>query len=35
MFIDNLSQEEVLKLEIPTGVPLFYEYKDNKLAKAE
>ena len=34
MFIDNLSQEEVLKLEIPTGVPLYYEFKDNTLAKS-
>ena len=34
MFIENLSQGEVLKLEIPTGVPLYYEFTDNKLAKS-
>ena len=33
MFIDKLSREEVLKLEIPTGVPLFYEFKNDKLEK--
>jgi 2,3-bisphosphoglycerate-dependent phosphoglycerate mutase len=33
MFIEKLTQEEVLSLEIPTGVPLFYEFKDNKLVK--
>lgn len=30
MFIDKLSREEVLKLEIPTGVPLFYEFRNDK-----
>jgi len=34
MFIEKLTQEEVLKLEIPTGVPLLYEFKDNSLLKA-
>jgi 2,3-bisphosphoglycerate-dependent phosphoglycerate mutase len=30
MHLDNLSEEEVLNLEIPTGVPLTYKYaKDN------
>lgn len=33
MFIENLSREEVLKLEIPTGVPLYYEFKVDKLVK--
>jgi len=33
MFIEKLTQEEVLKLEIPTGVPLLYEFKDNSLLK--
>lgn len=33
MFIDNLTKEEVLSLEIPTGKPLFYEMKDGKLEK--
>jgi 2,3-bisphosphoglycerate-dependent phosphoglycerate mutase len=34
MFIDSLTKEEVLKLEIPTGKPLFYEFKQEKLQKA-
>lgn len=33
MFIESLTEEEVLKLEIPTGVPLFYEFKEGKLVK--
>lgn len=33
MDIEGLSQEEVLKLEIPTGVPMFYEYADGKLIR--
>jgi len=33
MFIDQLSKEEVLQLEIPTGTPLFYEMQDGKLQK--
>jgi 2,3-bisphosphoglycerate-dependent phosphoglycerate mutase len=28
-YIDNLSNEEVIALEIPTGVPLVYELDDN------
>jgi 2,3-bisphosphoglycerate-dependent phosphoglycerate mutase len=28
-YIDKLSDEEVTKLEIPTGVPLVYELDDN------
>jgi 2,3-bisphosphoglycerate-dependent phosphoglycerate mutase len=33
MFIDSLTKDEVLKLEIPTGKPLFYEFKKEKLQK--
>ena len=29
MKLNNLSEEEVLRLEIPTGKPLFYTYKGN------
>jgi bisphosphoglycerate-dependent phosphoglycerate mutase len=29
----NLTKAEVLSLEIPTGIPLFYEYGNNKLSK--
>ncbi|MBT9432831.1 2,3-diphosphoglycerate-dependent phosphoglycerate mutase [Candidatus Sodalis endolongispinus] len=28
-FLDNLSEEEILELNIPTGVPLVYEFDDN------
>lgn len=28
-YLDNLSDEEVMDLEIPTGVPLVYELDDN------
>ena len=28
-YIDNLSEDEVLKLNIPTGVPLVYELDDD------
>lgn len=33
MFLDNLTTDEVLHLEIATGVPIVYEYKDNKFKK--
>jgi 2,3-bisphosphoglycerate-dependent phosphoglycerate mutase len=33
MFIENLSREEVLKLEIPTGLPLLFDYADGKLVR--
>ncbi len=33
MFLDNLNEEEVLKLEIPTGKPITYTYEDGKLFK--
>ncbi len=35
MHIDGLSEEEVLKLEIPTGVPLYFEYNDGIVKRAE
>ncbi len=28
-YLDNISDEEIVKLEIPTGVPLIYELDDN------
>jgi len=34
MFIDGLSKEQVIELEIPTGKPLFYEFKNGILEKA-
>jgi 2,3-bisphosphoglycerate-dependent phosphoglycerate mutase len=33
MHIDGLSEDEVLKLEIPTGVPLFFEYLDGTVKR--
>jgi 2,3-bisphosphoglycerate-dependent phosphoglycerate mutase len=34
MHLDNLTGEEVVKLEIPTGVPILYEFdKDMKVVK--
>lgn len=30
MLLDSLSEEEVLHLEIPTGIPILYNYKDGK-----
>ncbi len=31
MFLDNLSREEVLELNIPTGVPLVYEFDNGEI----
>lgn len=31
MHLDNLTREEVLELNIPTGVPLVYEFEDGKI----
>jgi 2,3-bisphosphoglycerate-dependent phosphoglycerate mutase len=33
MFIDDLSEKEVLALEIPTGQPIIYGYKNKVLIK--
>ncbi len=33
MHLDNLTREEVLELNIPTGVPLVYEFEDGKVVK--
>ncbi|HPE84577.1 MAG TPA: 2,3-bisphosphoglycerate-dependent phosphoglycerate mutase, partial [Chlamydiales bacterium] len=33
MQLDNLSEEDVVKLEIPTGLPLFYTYKDGQFSQ--
>ncbi len=35
MELDNLSEEQVLKLEIPTGVPLFYEYLGGQFKQVD
>jgi len=29
MYLDNISKDEILKLNIPTGIPLVYELDDN------
>ncbi|MBE2280159.1 MAG: 2,3-bisphosphoglycerate-dependent phosphoglycerate mutase [Ignavibacteriaceae bacterium] len=31
MYLDNLTREEVLELNIPTGNPLVYEFEDGKI----
>jgi 2,3-bisphosphoglycerate-dependent phosphoglycerate mutase len=31
MHLDNLTREEVLELNIPTGIPLVYEFEDGKI----
>ncbi len=33
MHLDNLTEEEVLKLEIPTGKPIIYTFENGKLSK--
>jgi len=33
MHLDGLSREEVLSLEVPTGVPIIYELKDGALRR--
>lgn len=33
MFIDNLSKEEVVKLELATGEPIIYDYLDHQFIK--
>ncbi len=35
MFLEDLSEEEVLKLEIPTGKPIIYDYKRNQFKKVK
>lgn len=33
MYIDGLTKDEVLKLEIKTGVPIYYRYDNGNLAR--
>lgn len=33
MHLDGLSKEEVVKLELPTGTPVFYDCQDGKITK--
>ena len=33
MSIENLSPEEILSVEIPTGVPIYYQYENGKYSK--
>jgi 2,3-bisphosphoglycerate-dependent phosphoglycerate mutase len=30
-FLDNMSEDEIIKLNIPTGIPLIYELNDDDL----
>ena len=32
-FIEEISKEEIVKLEIATGEPIFYEFNENKLQR--
>jgi len=34
MFLDNLTREQVLELNIPTGTPLVYEMENGKILKS-
>lgn len=34
MVLDNLNEEQVLRLEIPTGQPIIYEYENHRYTKA-
>jgi 2,3-bisphosphoglycerate-dependent phosphoglycerate mutase len=34
MFIEKLTKEEILSIELPTGKPLFYEFNNGQLKKA-
>ncbi|MBL6693852.1 MAG: 2,3-bisphosphoglycerate-dependent phosphoglycerate mutase [SAR86 cluster bacterium] len=34
-YIENISEENILKFEIATGEPLFYEYKSGNLKKVD
>ena len=33
MYLDGLTKDQVTKLEIPTGVPIFYEYHEGNFSK--
>jgi len=34
-YIENISEEDILKFEIATGEPLFYEFKSGKLNRVD
>ncbi len=34
MYLDNLTQDEVLHLEIPTGVPIIYDFAEGTFTKS-
>ena len=35
MSIESLSKDEVLSLEVPTGVPLIYDYENGEWSKLD
>lgn len=35
MYLDGLTREEVLRLELPTGVPILYEQRNGVIAKRQ
>jgi len=34
-YLDNLSDEEILKINIPTGIPLVYDLDENLQVKSK
>ena len=34
MHIEEISPEEITKLEIPTGVPMYYEFVNGKICRS-
>ena len=32
-FLDGMSEEDILQLNIPTGIPIVYEFQDNLTVK--
>jgi 2,3-bisphosphoglycerate-dependent phosphoglycerate mutase len=35
MHIEKISPEEITKLEIPTGVPMYYEFDNGTISRLE
>jgi bisphosphoglycerate-dependent phosphoglycerate mutase len=35
MHIENISPEEIVNVEIPTGIPRIYDYNDGIITKNE
>ena len=35
MYIEEISPEDIISLEIPTGVPMYYEFQDGAINQVE